>query len=185
MALNLMPAGALDALYGPGRAWAPASAAGAAAAAAASPELLAALGAALAPLRARAPGSFAAAGLAPRRAAAAADAAPPRSATSAAAALRPPPVVYSSKEAAPLSEVLAAAGRRALGGGIPGAAAMAVQVFALMWMRTTVNYQCVSRGCFLFFFSSSRFIAHRFRRFILNPPPTTGRPPAAPGTATA
>lgn len=41
----------------------------------------------------------------------------------------------------PLRETLSAAGRRALGGGIPGAAAMAVQVLSLMWLRTTVNYQ--------------------------------------------
>ena len=31
--------------------------------------------------------------------------------------------------------------RSALGGGIPGAAAMGVQVTALMWLRTTMNYQ--------------------------------------------
>ena len=30
---------------------------------------------------------------------------------------------------------------RALGGGIPGACAMGVQVLSLMWLRTTVNYQ--------------------------------------------
>jgi len=30
---------------------------------------------------------------------------------------------------------------RAIGGGIPGAAAMAIQVVALMWLRTTMNYQ--------------------------------------------
>jgi hypothetical protein len=28
-----------------------------------------------------------------------------------------------------------------MGGGIPGMIAMAIQVFALMWMRTTINYQ--------------------------------------------
>ena len=38
-------------------------------------------------------------------------------------------------------EILEAAGRRALGGGLPGAAAMGLQVGALMWMRTTMNYQ--------------------------------------------
>ena len=31
--------------------------------------------------------------------------------------------------------------RSALGGGLPGASAMAVQVLSLMWLRTTVNYQ--------------------------------------------
>lgn len=30
---------------------------------------------------------------------------------------------------------------RALGGGIPGAAAMGIQVGSLMWLRTTVNFQ--------------------------------------------
>lgn len=39
------------------------------------------------------------------------------------------------------STILANAGRRALGGGIPGAAAMGIQVVSLMWLRTTVNYQ--------------------------------------------
>jgi hypothetical protein len=52
-----------------------------------------------------------------------------------------PPVAYQTKEQQPLSEVLKNAGRRALGGGIPGAAAMAVQVLTLMWLRTTINYQ--------------------------------------------
>lgn len=52
-----------------------------------------------------------------------------------------PAVAYQAKEAAPLSEVLKNAGKRALGGGIPGAAAMAIQVVSLMWLRTTVNYQ--------------------------------------------
>jgi len=40
-----------------------------------------------------------------------------------------------------LSETLADSGKAALGGGIPGAAAMGVQVFTLMWLRTTMNYQ--------------------------------------------
>eukprot|EP00051_Salpingoeca_urceolata_P032858 m.17800 g.17800 ORF g.17800 m.17800 type:complete len:393 (-) comp5547_c0_seq2:106-1284(-) len=39
------------------------------------------------------------------------------------------------------ADILRAAGNRALGGGLPGAAAMAVQVTSLMWMRTTMNYQ--------------------------------------------
>eukprot|EP00310_Coccolithus_braarudii_P000363 CAMPEP_0183382576 /NCGR_PEP_ID=MMETSP0164_2-20130417/127014_1 /TAXON_ID=221442 /ORGANISM="Coccolithus pelagicus ssp braarudi, Strain PLY182g" /LENGTH=305 /DNA_ID=CAMNT_0025560199 /DNA_START=29 /DNA_END=946 /DNA_ORIENTATION=+ len=33
------------------------------------------------------------------------------------------------------------AGERALGGGVAGALAMVVQVLALMWLRTTINYQ--------------------------------------------
>ncbi|KAK9786993.1 hypothetical protein WJX73_004001 [Symbiochloris irregularis] len=43
--------------------------------------------------------------------------------------------------AKPLSVVLKQAGKRALGGGLPGAAAMGIQVGSLMWLRTTVNYQ--------------------------------------------
>mmetsp|Transcript_14768 Transcript_14768/g.57929 ORF Transcript_14768/g.57929 Transcript_14768/m.57929 type:complete len:304 (-) Transcript_14768:43-954(-) len=39
------------------------------------------------------------------------------------------------------SEVIKKAGARALGGGIPGAAAMGIQVGSLMWLRTTMNYQ--------------------------------------------
>jgi hypothetical protein len=35
---------------------------------------------------------------------------------------------------------------RALGGGIPGAAAMGIQVCSLMWLRTTVNYQYRNGG---------------------------------------
>ncbi|KAJ8602565.1 hypothetical protein CTAYLR_008756 [Chrysophaeum taylorii] len=38
------------------------------------------------------------------------------------------------------SEVL----RKSLGGGIPGAVAMVLQVLCLMWLRTTVNYQMVT-----------------------------------------
>eukprot|EP01062_Namystynia_karyoxenos_P019218 TRINITY_DN17206_c0_g1_i1.p1 TRINITY_DN17206_c0_g1~~TRINITY_DN17206_c0_g1_i1.p1 ORF type:complete len:485 (+),score=183.29 TRINITY_DN17206_c0_g1_i1:80-1534(+) len=41
----------------------------------------------------------------------------------------------------PLSETLAKAAKRAFGGGIAGAGAMVIQVTALMWMRTTMNYQ--------------------------------------------
>ena len=41
----------------------------------------------------------------------------------------------------PLGEVLRNAGRKALGGGVPGAAAMALNVLSLMWLRTTINYQ--------------------------------------------
>eukprot|EP01125_Pyxidicula_operculata_P009628 TRINITY_DN3161_c0_g1_i5.p1 TRINITY_DN3161_c0_g1~~TRINITY_DN3161_c0_g1_i5.p1 ORF type:complete len:315 (-),score=68.97 TRINITY_DN3161_c0_g1_i5:235-1179(-) len=40
-----------------------------------------------------------------------------------------------------IGQILLNAGKRALGGGIPGAAAMAIQVLALMWLRTTMNYQ--------------------------------------------
>jgi len=40
-----------------------------------------------------------------------------------------------------IGEIFKAAAARALGGGLPGAAAMVIQVLALMWMRTTINYQ--------------------------------------------
>jgi hypothetical protein len=46
-------------------------------------------------------------------------------------------------------QTLKKAGKRALGGGLPGAAAMGIQVLSLMWLRTTVNYQV------LIFFSVS------------------------------
>jgi len=46
-----------------------------------------------------------------------------------------------NKPKEPLSVTLKKAGKRALGGGIAGALAMIVQVLALMWMRTTINYQ--------------------------------------------
>ena len=45
------------------------------------------------------------------------------------------------EEKRPLSEILKESGRRALGGGLPGAMAMGVQVVSLMWLRTTMNYQ--------------------------------------------
>ena len=45
------------------------------------------------------------------------------------------------EETLDMGEILRKAGRRALGGGIPGAAAMGIQVLSLMWLRTTVNYQ--------------------------------------------
>ena len=40
-----------------------------------------------------------------------------------------------------LAVILSSAGKKALGGGISGALAMVVQVVALMWMRTTINFQ--------------------------------------------
>ena len=39
------------------------------------------------------------------------------------------------------SQTFKKAGKSALGGGLPGAAAMGIQVLSLMWLRTTVNYQ--------------------------------------------
>ncbi|GMH35697.1 hypothetical protein BSKO_03565 [Bryopsis sp. KO-2023] len=52
-----------------------------------------------------------------------------------------PAVAYSPSEQRSLSEILSSAGKRALGGGLPGMAAMGIQVMSLMWLRTTVNYQ--------------------------------------------
>ena len=46
----------------------------------------------------------------------------------------------------PLGDILRAAGWQALGGGAAGAAAMAANVGALMWMRTIINYQVWHRG---------------------------------------
>ena len=43
-------------------------------------------------------------------------------------------------------EIISKAGSRALGGGLPGAAAMGTQVFTLMWLRTTMNYQYKNGG---------------------------------------
>lgn len=40
-----------------------------------------------------------------------------------------------------IGEILDTAAQKALRGGLPGMAAMAIQVFALMWLRTTINYQ--------------------------------------------
>lgn len=40
-----------------------------------------------------------------------------------------------------MKEILDKAAKRALGGGLPGAMAMGIQVTSLMWMRTTMNYQ--------------------------------------------
>lgn len=45
------------------------------------------------------------------------------------------------KDRPPLSEVFRKAGKRALGGGIPGAVAMGTQVVTLMPLRSTMNYQ--------------------------------------------
>ncbi|KAI0566582.1 Mitochondrial carrier [Gracilaria domingensis] len=41
----------------------------------------------------------------------------------------------------PMAEIFKKAGKRAIGGGIPGAAAMAAQVVTLMPLRSTMNYQ--------------------------------------------
>ena len=40
-----------------------------------------------------------------------------------------------------LNQLLIKAGKRGLGGGIPGAIAGVVQVVTLMWLRTIINYQ--------------------------------------------
>ena len=41
-----------------------------------------------------------------------------------------------------LNQILIKAGKRGLGGGLPGAVAGVVQVMTLMWLRTIINYQC-------------------------------------------
>jgi hypothetical protein len=41
-----------------------------------------------------------------------------------------------------LNQILYRAGKRGLGGGIPGAIAGGFQVLSLMWLRTIINYQC-------------------------------------------
>jgi hypothetical protein len=41
-----------------------------------------------------------------------------------------------------MNQILIRAGKRGLGGGIPGALAGVVQVISLMWLRTIINYQC-------------------------------------------
>ena len=46
------------------------------------------------------------------------------------------------KETLTLNQLLYRAGKRGLGGGVPGAIAGAIQVLSLMWLRTIINYQC-------------------------------------------
>ena len=41
-----------------------------------------------------------------------------------------------------MNQILFRAGKRGLGGGIPGALAGIIQVVTLMWLRTIINYQC-------------------------------------------
>jgi hypothetical protein len=62
----------------------------------------------------------------------------------------PPPLAVAASAAAdrePLAAVLRRAGHKALGGGLPGAAAMFANVLTLMPLRTLVNrqYRCVVR----------------------------------------
>ncbi|KNC52360.1 carrier protein [Thecamonas trahens ATCC 50062] len=47
-----------------------------------------------------------------------------------------------------LGEILSKAGKRAIGGGLPGAAAMGVQVISLMWLRTVMNVAYARGGGF-------------------------------------
>lgn len=51
---------------------------------------------------------------------------------------KPTTVAPAQKE---LAVILREAGQKALGGGLAGALAMVIQVVALMWMRTTINFQ--------------------------------------------
>ena len=50
-------------------------------------------------------------------------------------------MAVANKEQPPAGEILKKAGKRALGGGLPGAVAMGVQVLTLMPLRSTMNYQ--------------------------------------------
>lgn len=87
-----------------------------------------------------------------------------------------PAAVYQAKEKEPLADILKRAGKRSLGGGLPGAAAMGVQVLSLMWLRTTVNYQyrypqysstAIYKACLVFslprFLDSSSLLGLLFR----------------------
>lgn len=47
----------------------------------------------------------------------------------------------SEKRRATMNQILLKAGRKGLGGGIPGAVAGIIQVVLLMWLRTVINYQ--------------------------------------------
>lgn len=46
-----------------------------------------------------------------------------------------------TKQQSTLNQILLKAGKRGLGGGIPGAIAGVAQVMTLMWLRTIINYQ--------------------------------------------
>ena len=58
-----------------------------------------------------------------------------------AATLAPYAPMLASKKEKSLGDILKKAGNRALGGGAAGALSMVVNVSALMWMRTTINFQ--------------------------------------------
>ena len=53
---------------------------------------------------------------------------------------RDPPAV--KQRTLSLNQIFVKAGRRGIGGGIPGAIAGIVQVVTLMWLRTIMSYQC-------------------------------------------
>ncbi|CAB9523940.1 Mitochondrial carrier protein [Seminavis robusta] len=48
----------------------------------------------------------------------------------------------SKRQPKTFGQILAKAGHKAVGGGIPGMVAGVVQVLSLMWLRTIINYQC-------------------------------------------
>jgi hypothetical protein len=60
---------------------------------------------------------------------------------SAASAAAPAAAAAGAASPTALSDILAKAGKRALGGGVGGAAAGVAQVLTLMWLRTAMNYQ--------------------------------------------
>ena len=59
-----------------------------------------------------------------------------------AASAPPAATTTTTNKVGSLNQILIKAGKRGLGGGIPGAIAGAVQVVTLMWLRTIINYQC-------------------------------------------
>merc|ERR1712070_92984 len=65
-----------------------------------------------------------------------------------------------------LQQILWTAGKRALSGGIPGLIAMFFQVFLLMWLRTTVNYQYKNGGT-LYEAMSALYAAGGVARFYM------------------
>lgn len=56
--------------------------------------------------------------------------------------------IPNTQETNNLSQILQKSSKKAINGGLSGAAAMSIQVGSLMWMRTTMNYQFKNGGSF-------------------------------------